>query len=166
MILLRGTWIILKFVKDKNNLYPNAFYYAGDCLPIPQNQLLIKGPITIEPSDEWCSNGKYSFKITTTGTTSDWLRFKYDLLETDVNKTCTLSMKIFSNMSGTVYLDFFDKNNTVLIDKRVQFPANTETTASFSESIPDTSSRVSLTINFNQGINAIRYVDELTLNIQ
>ena len=75
-------------------------------------------------------------------------------------------MNVFSNMDGTVYLDFFDKNNTVLIDKRVQFPANTETLVSFSESIPDTSSRVSLTINFNQGINAIRYVDELILNIQ
>ena len=88
------------------------------------------------------------------------------MLETDSNKTYNASVNVFSDTNGTVYLDFFDKNNNILIDKKVQFAANTETLVSFSGSIPDTSSMVSLTINFNQGINTIRYLDEFTLNIQ
>lgn len=135
-------------------------------MPIPQNQLIIKGPITIEPSNDWCSNGLCSLKITTTGSTSNYLRFKHELSENDIGKTCNPSMKVFSDMSGTVYLNFFDNNNQVLSEIRVQFPDNTETLVYFSEIIPDNSSMVALSINFNQGVNAIRYVDELTLNIQ
>lgn len=153
----------LKFVKDKNNLWPHAFYFAGDYLPLPENQL-INSKVTIQSSNDWSSNGESSLKLTS-NSTGGYLRFKYDISGNDIGKTCVLGINVFSNVIGNVYLNGFDNNNSVLLNKQVQYPANTGTMTSFSEVILENISYITLTVNFVQDANAIRYVDGLFLNI-
>lgn len=59
MILLRGTWIILKFVKDKTNLVPHNVWtgtdYSADTTGFNHT--------CIESSTEWSYNGTRSLKL-------------------------------------------------------------------------------------------------------
>ena len=69
LILLRGTWIILKFVKDKNNLLPYNLWAGGEYRNIITNEQTENGwfasttpLIQLTPSTEWKSNGLKSIK--------------------------------------------------------------------------------------------------------
>ena len=109
MILLRGTWIILKFVKDKDNLLSYNHWSCGDY----SNNLngFIKRPsdtCNYELSDEWSSNGKYSIKFT--GSTWDWIGYQLDGF-TSTAKQVQATMNININGNAKAYLDIVYSDN-------------------------------------------------------
>ena len=77
MILLRGTWIILKFVKDKKNLLSYIAWSCGDYSNDPSS-LIARNGVTKAFSTNWSSMGSYSIKLT--GSIWDWVGYQiYDL---------------------------------------------------------------------------------------
>ena len=157
---------IFDFVKDKNNLFPHELYIAGDYATIP-SKYIINGNCDYIPSDEWYANGNKSLKITCREAAWNFLRFKYDVKQEDISKTITASLKVYSNYDGFVYFNAFKNDNAVLFGNTIKYPADEETSIIFSDiEILEEWDYFAFTLNCNQSTAAIRYVDNITLNIQ
>ena len=116
LILLRGTWIILKFVKDKNNLLIHNLWTCGDYL---KNTMGIRGfneGLTIDLSNDYKSNGEYSFKYTTSLNQYQGVAFEPTTLPVNTNKvTVTLTVLNLTGGNMEVRLTENGANKTITV---------------------------------------------------
>lgn len=88
MILLRGTWIILKFVKDKLNLFSYNIFSGSDYLKNVSDVTCRQQGQKIVSSDEWSFTGNRSFKITLEGDDFQWCLFSvYNFNGTNISSS-------------------------------------------------------------------------------
>ena len=123
MILLRGTWIILKFVKDKNNLLPYNLATGSDYRKtITDEDHTFLGISNLSSSTEWSSNGNRSIKHEKPTNTY----CEYILTNIDTTKSYEGSIKIHNPNSKLQFFLITKANGVNVSIKSITINESTE----------------------------------------
>lgn len=110
LILLRGTWIILKFVKDKDNLLPHDVWTGTD---YTQTTSSFTKNDNLTSSTEWSYNGDRCLKLTRR--TEDYAGYTTEYYQDFPKGNYKFTLKVYNpdNNGGSITLFCNEGNESV-----------------------------------------------------
>lgn len=165
MILLRGTWIILKFVKDKDNLLNYNQWSCGDFegTIVPDS----KSPNMIfELTDDYKSNGNYSIKLQNETTGWEWSQLHtYDEYQ-NVSRI-QIQLDYISNQNFRVYaVCKYNQEPYSLLDYVIAPSSDEFQTVIVTSTVDPTKIITSLGIRtVLASIDTVTYIDNVSIKI-